>query len=68
MMSLGPITEGSNLTEPLLVERATAAFSMPAVVISLRSMLCTQEAQVIPSICEAGQEERGGGGKREKVR
>ena len=76
MISLGPKTAGSNSTWPRLVARATTIFSIPSVLESALSILCTQEEQVIPSIYhrrkrgrgrkKKGEREGGGGRGRER--
>ncbi len=48
--SLGPRTFESNSTWPLLVDNATTAFFTPIWLMSVRSIICTHDEQVMPSI------------------
>lgn len=50
--SRGPIISGSYLMCALLVARATEQYKTPLVFMSVDSILCTQEAHVIPLTCK----------------
>lgn len=55
MISRAPSTSGSNWTSAFLVARATDAPRIPLVVLSLDSMLWTQDAHVMPVIYNENQ-------------
>ena len=50
IMSLGPVTSGSNSKCPLLVAKATEAINKPGFFIRVDSIRFTQEEHVIPLI------------------
>lgn len=52
MTSRGPMASGSYLMWALLVARATEQYRTPLVFMRVDSILCTQEAQVIPLTCK----------------
>lgn len=52
MTSRGPMASGSYLMWALLVARATEQYKTPLVFMRVDSILCTQEAQVIPLTCK----------------
>ena len=51
IISLGPVTDGSNSKRPLEVARATETDLLPGFLMRDDSIKETQDAQVIPAIC-----------------